>query len=264
MSCLFYYKFVFFNHNSMKKTSFKRFCFCSNIFSSDKHWVFLLLICSNLVLLSLIFVLLNQNQTTTPNQAPSSVSTTSVSTTSASTNIPTIASTFPEIKRLLLLVLAGQQPLTVDAQKISSFSPQILQFYDNSETKSVFYTFRLKTYQYTPGAQLVSTISGKKYTADLDKWVKWLSNLNNGQETQVYSDQGLASKTTTIISKKIGSNVYFINDYKQNSGWTREYVTYDTNQKEIIKIIIETSEPNEFFPATLNLFSQIESALAVK
>lgn len=251
----------------MKKTSIKRFCFCSNIFSADKHWVFLLLICSNLVLLSLIFVLLNQNQTPTSTYLPTKITTqnsSSVSTVSASTKVSTIASTLPEIKRLFLLVLTGQQPLTVDSQKVSSFSPQILQFYDNSETKSVFYTFRLKTYQYTPGAQLVSTISGKKYTANLDKWVKWLSNLNNGQETQVYSDQGLASKTTTITSKKIGSNIYYINDYKQKSGWTREYITYDTNQKEIIKITIETSEPNEFFPATLNLFSQIETALAVK
>ena len=42
----------------MKRSPARTRSFCPNFFSADKHWVFILLIASNFVLFSLIFVIL--------------------------------------------------------------------------------------------------------------------------------------------------------------------------------------------------------------
>jgi hypothetical protein len=76
----------------------------------------------------------------------------------------------------------------------------------------------------------------------------------------VYNLQGSALNPTNVIAKKIKTNIFYINDFKKNSTWSREYVTYDSNRKQIIDIIIDTSETTGFSPTSVSFFNQIEAS----
>lgn len=260
----------------MKRRSARPRCFCPNFFSADKHWVFILLVASNFVLFSLVFVLLNQDQAVAPTYVPAQIKTqislspTVVTTKSASVTaaptvapIPTARQFVPEIKRLLNLIFTGQQPMTLNANGINSFTPDNLQFFDEETQKNIYYVVKISSYEYVPGTTLVNIVDGKKYSVSMDKWVSWLTGIKSGkQDSLVYSDLGQAAKSTSVVGRKIGSNIFYINDYKKNTGWIREYTTYDSIKKQIVKVVVGTSEPGGFSANTLTLFSQIEASFA--
>lgn len=251
---------------------------CPNFFSTDKHWVFILLIASSFVLFSLLFVLLNQTPSLNSsyaliksNQLLNSNSTSSVK--SNQNSVTTLSDTLPQIKRIFQNVYSGQITMAKNSSNVNFYTSKNISFYANQNTTDVKYELSISAYEYVPGKNITSLVDGKKVTTKMDNWINWLSTLKPGtQTTKLFSDVENGTKTIAAQAKKIGQFIYFINDYPSSSAkpvWIREYTTYDSAKKQIISITLNTQQPVKtgtktvsYEPFALKTFAQIESLIS--
>ena len=137
--CLLPDKFVFFIYMKCKFAQHRGIC--PNFFSTDKHWVFILLIASSFVLFSLLFVLLNQTPSlnssyaTIKSDQPLNLNSTS-SAKSAQDSTTSFSNTLPQIKKIFHDVYSGQITMAKNNRDVNFYTSKNISFYDESAFKS--------------------------------------------------------------------------------------------------------------------------------
>ncbi len=215
------------------------------IFSADKLWVLILLVSSNILLITLVFVIFNQEYGlfSTKSLLPKEdfYNTSVVNTKVGYTGQVTFEDHIQNITLDFNRIFTGSARFNKNSQNINEYYKE----YNFSPDS----TFKISVSEYVVGQKYtlttkVGTASAKKTVYEMDKQIKWLSSLDTGIQKTIKYDPNIKNPTeTTILVKKIGKQIYYVNDYISSSRtWVREYQGYDVKKKQLIKVTLLTNE----------------------
>jgi hypothetical protein len=117
----------------------------------------------------------------------------------------------------------------------------------------------LVVYKYTPGQiMLAGYEGGTRWNIHMDAWVGYLSSLKMGQVSARRVDYWEESdKELPILVKRLGTKLYGIYDssFKPAGTCSRNFVTYDQTNKQIVTISANTGCGEVTFPADSATFN---------